>query len=321
MSLFITAKGDDKKYRIIVIFGVGVIGSAIAEGLRSVDSAVYKQLSYNWFDIEKQKRQLKITEEDIANFLNSYSVSAIHIIWCAGKAGFSSNEQETELELDNYKRILRFAQNLATMFHDNLFVYHTISSAGGLFEGQRHVTTETGTAPKRPYGRLKIKQENALYEIERLETFKKRIYRPSSVYTYIIPGQRWGLIPTLIINGIRQNVSFMTGSLTTIRDYIYAPDIGRFFAKSLMENAFSEDVEINFLISGKPTTIHEIINNVERIINKKLYVNYSINKTNEEDISFTPSLIPKKFEKTDIRTAITLIFNKLIESGASQKNG
>jgi len=88
-----------------------------------------------------------------------------------------------------------------------------------------------------------------------------------------------------------------------------------------METAFCEDVEINFLISGKPTTIHEIKNNVERIINKKLYVNYSTNKTNEKDISFAPSLIPKNFENTDILTAIKLIFNKFIKSGAFQKNG
>ncbi len=316
MSLFITIKGNDEKLRIIVIFGTGLVGTAIGDGLRSAGNANLKQVAYEWFDSDKQDEQLSIIEKNIAELYKYRTVCAIHVVWSAGKAGFNANEQETDIELDNYLKIVDFTKNLSSTFENLLVVYHAVSSAGGLFEGQRHVTAGTSISPKRPYSWLKVKQENTLYEIEPLENFKKCIYRLSSVYTYIMPGQRLGLITTLIINGIRQNISYITGSLTTIRDYVFAPDIGRYFSLRLMGNNFSNDIETLTLVSGKPTTIHEIKKRVESTINKRIYVNYSLHKTNEENISFSQSLIPKKFENTDMRTAITMIFNKISKSGA-----
>lgn len=316
MSLYITAKGNDQKYRIIVIFGAGLIGTAIAGGLLSFGKSSQIQVPYDWHTPENQKKQLNTIEKNITEFLQSYPVSATHIVWSAGKAGFNSNEQETDIELENYLRVMTFARGLSDRLYNNFVVYHTVSSAGGLFEGQRLVTSETCPTPKRPYGWLKVKQENALNELDHIETFKKRIYRPSSVYTYIIPGQRLGLITTLIINGVRKNVSYITGSLTTIRDYVFAPDIGKYFAKKLMEEDYSEYLKIIPLVSGKPTSIHEIKKIVENTINSKLYVNYSLNKSNEENISFSRSLIPKNFDNTDMHTTIMMIFNKFTKVGA-----
>jgi hypothetical protein len=69
------------------------------------------------------------------------------------------------------------------------------------------------------------------------------------------------------------------------------------------------------LVSGKPSTILEIKKNVEDVIKKRLYVNYLLDPSNEENNSFSPSVMPHDWCPSSLRQSIHIIYNDALSSG------
>lgn len=83
----------------------------------------------------------------------------------------------------------------------------------------------------RHYGEGKLEQEQLVENDESLGA--RYILRPSSVYGYA-PSARRGLFTVLAATALQRPTATIMGALTTQRDYIYAPDIGRITASLLM---------------------------------------------------------------------------------------
>ena len=102
------------------------------------------------------------------------------VIWSAGDASFHSSDREVAEEQTIFTESVGVVQNLRELVKPTRFGFHFISSAGGLFEGQRAVDFNSAPAPLRPYGRLKLAQEEALSSS--FDSGELACYRPSSVY-------------------------------------------------------------------------------------------------------------------------------------------
>jgi UDP-glucose 4-epimerase len=144
--------------------------------------------------------------------------------------------------------------------------------------------------------------------------YRRYIYRPSTVYGRIKPGQRRGLISALITNGVQNKITYITGRMTTQRDFILVDDVAHFVLSKLMKTNKPE-IQTYMLISGKPSTILEIQKYVEEVIKRKLYVNYLLNPTNEEDNSFSPGVMPKYWCPSPLRQNIPIIYTDALSSG------
>lgn len=285
----------------IVIFGVGLIGGEIYKNiLIQAKELVQSNFEFNWADENLQKQQATRVLNQIANVTNQSDCQEkrIAIIWSAGSAGFYSENAELDMEMRNFKNVLEFTKQLKDTITDSLIEFHLVSSAGGVFEGCGYVDSQTKPVPVRPYGYLKLSQEQLLSEQRHL---RSRIYRPSTVYGPVYPGIRCGLVSTLIKNGVLRMVTNILGNLYTLRDYVYSSDIGNFIARTVLQDTDESQNHIFHLASGKPSSIFEIIAIVEHMLKHRVYYKLEYCPNNSCDIVFSPSIHPAGWSPSELK--------------------
>jgi nucleoside-diphosphate-sugar epimerase len=297
------------KPSIVLLFGTGLIGSSITRGLQKRGKTYCQELSFDWSDYDQGKLDAdtifsRLVSMIDPNLTDSDSADAIAIVWSAGKAGFFASQEDIEHELDSYRIVLALLERVRQQFWRQNIAFHLLSSAGGLFENQSMVDETTAPLPKRFYGHLKYEQEKLLTQLD--EAITKHIYRPTSVYGYSGLGQRMGLIPTLISNGIQNKTSTIFGSLSTLRDYVFNDDVGDHIAESIGSYNQSTGTIIQLLASGKPSAIFEIQHFVERVIRKKILLNFvtSPETDNATDIVVGSSGLPASWQPIDVKTGV-----------------
>ena len=288
--------------QVFAIFGTGLIGTAVLDRLRSVVPLEAETLPLDWHDSTVQQQQLSGIQACVENHLASHHPALLRVLWSAGHAGFAAAEEEVERELDSFLRVLQMVENLTRHRPELRGSWLQLSSAGGLFEGQRYVDPQSLPAPQRPYGWLKLRQEQRL--LASGISLQKIIVRLTSVYGPPRAGQRRGLIPTLIDNGLRQRVTQFYGKMTTLRDFLWIDDVAPFLVDLLLRQDNLPDVPPFILASGKPSSILEIQKWVERTIGHKLYVAFSPVATNSQDITFSPAVLPAGWRASDLAVAI-----------------
>lgn len=305
------------KSRIVLLFGNGLIGSSIVRHFLYQDDVVMQKVSFDWTNTRQGEQDAKSIFEIVKRQLSQLSEDKniqtnIAFVWSAGKAGFSATKESTDIELASFRIVLALAEKIYQQFPDNSYSFHLLSSAGGLFENQGMVDNTTVSSPNRPYGQLKYDQEELVLAVD--QNVVKYIYRPTSVYGFSSLGQRMGLIPTLIANGYKNQTSTIFGSLSTLRDYVFNEDIGRHITKNLFPAAHNSEVNIQFLATGKPSSIYEIKYSVEYIIRKKIYLKFVTNPEtdNSVDITVNSSILPTNWSTTDIRTGIRYVREMIV---------
>lgn len=291
----------------IAIFGVGTIGSAIAASLQEMADLDIRIMPLDWripdvfaMNLDSIERLLM---DLLAGAMTSIPPEAFHVIWSAGRAGFYSTDEEVARELAMYEEVLRCVERLSARFPEVPCHMVLTSSAGGLFEGQQGVRRETLPVPTRPYGRLKLMQEQLLLNSQ--ACLARKIYRLSSVYGYIRADQRRGLIPTLIANGLRQRSSQITGHSSTIRDYVWIEDVAEYISRQVL--AGSQDDCVMVLASMKPSSIFEIQRIVEILIGRPLYLCFLPQATNVMPITFDTSAVPSDWRPSELPTNVRKI--------------
>jgi UDP-glucose 4-epimerase len=295
--------------KIVVLFGVGLIGVAICKSLNRHEKFTSSYFPFHWSDPVQCKQDSTEIYNHLASVLDSrpkksFLPSRIAFVWSAGAAGFSATRQNVADELVNFEIVLDLARKAASSFSDSKIFFHLVSSAGGLFENKQFVDEETIPEPGRYYGRLKFEQEIRLINLD--NRFVKKIYRPTSAFGFAGLGHRMGLIPTLILNGFQNRVSTIFGGLSTLRDYVYNEDIGEYLEKKLFIGSTTNPATVYFLATGKPSSIYEIRHIVERAIGKKIFLRFHVTPETENsaDIAVNSSALPADWSPTDLKIGI-----------------
>lgn len=308
-----------RHHHIVALFGEGLIGSSCRDWLRQLQSWREKVLPFGWGDSSRSDDSL-IRDA----LINTLSASSDHLhadfrprrltfLWSAGRCGFGASDSETEPELRDFGRVLQIALAVKEAAPHVSVDFVMFSSAGGLFEGERLISHETLPHPVRPYGHLKLAQEQMLLAAaHQINTY---ILRPSSVFGPVTPAGRMGLIPVFIRNGIRRAVSTVAGTLSTERDYVYVHDIGLYIASKLLYSDPFSQHPVEFLVSGRPTTILEISRLIEQALGRKLYVHFNASPDNSRDITFAPNVVPPQpWRTSDLATTIRMICRQYISA-------
>lgn len=294
-------------YQVVLIFGVGLIGRAIYDGLKGVKGVAFQEFPVSWLAAGERESQL-LDIKHAMSCLNSFCPPArVDVVWSAGKSGFSSDEQDLASELVAFQDVLEFSSFLKAEYSSALFFFHHISSAGGLFEGSRFVDSATPPTPRRGYGCLKLKQEDLLQD-RLCKEYEILIYRPSTVYGFAMMANRKGLVSTLIYAALKNQVVNLYGRSDTLRDYVYCDDIARFVVDKIL--AYLPSGETFFLASGKPTALDEVLKIVEDVLMRKIYLKYQQLALNAEHNTFNKNLLPKGWNPVDLRTGIFITFMK-----------
>lgn len=294
------------------IFGIGLIGASVCRHLLAEKGYTPIEFPFSWEQPDLQSQELKDIEErlvglgqaDAEQTDTGLASRTVNILWSAGKCGFSSDKDKTSLELSTFKRVVALAEKVRHRVRDGVIRFHLISSAGGLFEGSSGDGDQPVPVPLRPYGFLKLEQEKLVSSLD--PRIIKRIYRLTSVYGYIRPHCRAGLIQTLLINAVRQRTSTIIGDLSTLRDYTFSEDIGLFIS-GLMLALDGQQSECYLLSSGKASSICEVQRHVESAVGRKIYVNFVKTPTNSRDICLGWRQMPEDWSPVDLRTGIRAI--------------
>jgi len=291
----------------VLVLGLGVVGRAIFGELKK-QYVVNASGKLNWSSLSDCKQTLT---NFIADHISKDS-EQIDIIWSAGKSGFSASAEEADQDLRFFEAIVDFlSEKIREQAVSARQRFILISSAGGLFEGQTGISSNSEPDPKRPYGWLKLQQEAVINSHGYFDEIA--LVRLSSVYTISNLSSRMGLIPTMVSKAIRQDSISIYGTETTLRDYVLDEDIGRYVVGMLSD----ELPGTVFVIDGKPYSIAEIKNLLESISGKKVYLKYALLKSNAANMSFSQSLRARGFKPSNLPTNLRLLYFNLL-SGATQ---
>lgn len=310
MIILEACKNNGADKHIVIVTGTGLVGSALIQALTvSYSFRIVQKFKINWPEPAGLKNRLK----GVSDILDGRCTNKIDWLWSAGKAGFNSTEKVTDIELALFSTFLTEVREINLKLNlERKSVVHLISTAGGLFEGQNVGAIDTIPVPKRPYGLLKLKQEQLL--IKYFEG-QNRIYRPSTIFGYYTKGQRMGLITALIYNTINSEVTSINGRINTLRDYVWAGDVARYVAKEICSAAPSTKQNISFLVSGKPSSVYEIITYVQQLMNARVLVKYDISVTNADNIIFPHYIAPSGWKVSSLETSIKLLYHDLLLHG------
>jgi len=304
----------ENRNKLIAVFGNGLIGSSIMSKLNEFCIFSRKFMEFTYSDFEKQKRELVRIEQYVSRLVPPQNKDIdIIILWSAGKAGFTATESEIKSEFETFRNVLEMTQRFESLYTHIKISFHLISSAGGLFEDQKCVAPHFSPKPVRPYGLLKKLQEELL--LSSAARIEKKIYRLSSVYGYIKKEHRMGLIPTLIFNGVRQQVTHIYGNLSTLRDYVWCGDLSEYITNILLNDDEENKSSIYHLVSGKPSSIYEIQSIIEKLLGRKIYIAFHNINSNNRDITFSKTIFPTHWYPKDIETTARLIFFKWRDFG------
>lgn len=304
-----SGRGNSQADQVIAIFGLGLIGRSILASLSRTEKPQICELSFDWHDTARQRIQADRILGELTRLAEARKDRPCHIefVWAAGRAGFSGIDADFANEQASFDLILDLAdesrQRNSAAFHR----FHLLSSGGGLFEGQLHVGTASLPHPRRPYGSAKAEQEQRVKLLH--NDIATRIYRPSSVYGYAGKGNRAGLIFTLIHDAIHNRTSRIFGNTDTLRDYVFLDDVGAFVASEIVNR--EKGRTCNLLASGKPTSMIEVIANVEKILGRRLFLRYEAVRSNASNNTFRPSALPVGWTPTPLELGIYQTVSKI----------
>lgn len=303
--------GFDRPSRhIVLMFGLGLIGSAILAAVMSRVAARRRDLPFAWHadgDLVGQSGAILSSVRELAGARRGEG-SRINIVWSAGRAGFRSSTADLTSEHHAFGEVLNLGRRLHDIAGSSSF--HFLSSAGGLFEGQRNIDAMSLPAPLRPYGFAKLEQEERLRALQ--ESMAILIYRPSSVYGYAGARARKGLVTALVQNAIRNETTRIFGGSDTIRDYVFADDVGSFIADQVISPR--PDVKTCLLASGKPTSMMELTVIVQNTLQRQLYFQYEAEQSNALNISVRPSSLPKGWRATPLAIGVYRTAARIIDA-------
>ena len=287
---------------LAAIFGLGLIGRSVQNALNRAVQPSTTKFESAWGSADERNRDLEAIASHIGDLLQrDQRKTHVDIVWSAGRAGFAASEAECSQELDALKSVIAFASRLMELRQRPQIRFHLLSSAGGLFECQCNVGSGSEPRPLRPYGRTKLEQEKILSALTGHAI--KYVYRPSSVYGSSGRGGRAGLIVTLIHSAINNQTTRIFGSYETLRDYVFADDVGKFICRQILRG---EPRSQTFLLaSGRPASMMEAIRLVERAMNRELLLQFQRSGNNTSSNTFRPSALPHDWFPTQLEIGIS----------------
>lgn len=300
--------GDRDAGKVVAIFGAGLIGHAIFSALMMRCSGAASYTDVTWRDSVARRDQFASIESRIA--ANLSSGMTLDVVWSAGRAGFLSPPEETAVELQIFRDVLEMSGRLVQSHDLRASSFRLVSSAGGLFEGQRVVTSSSVPAPRRPYGELKLSQERLLQSAPFFS--RRRIDRVTSVYGRLRPGVRPGLVSKLVADALRRTTTHITGTISTLRDFVFVDDVAAYIAADVLDHDEARP-EVCVLARARPCSLLEVQNVVEDVIGRKVYVSYGADRVNSEDITFSANAIPAGWRPSDLRGNIGTIYRAALE--------
>lgn len=302
MHIYHLKTPNRQRHSWVLLFGTGLIGNAIMHSLARQGQKYTIALPSFWNEREARQTQYRHVTEHVAARAKTVELD-FEIIWSAGSGSFASSREALLDEQTAFEDTLQLFESVAGLGRAR---YHYFSSAGGLYEGQVQVHPGAKPRPLRPYGEMKLEQEKLLKDCAARQGGLSRIYRPSTVYGAREFGRRAGLVSHLFWNALHNQATTLESRVDALRDYVWADDVGAYIAHQVLD-CQDRTSRTDFLVTAKPSSIHEVANRIRRMLGKTLLLQYSDRSRNDANITFRSDLMPKDWHPTGLEQGLRAV--------------
>ena len=106
---------------------------------------------------------------------------------------------------------------------------------------------------------------------------------------------------------MRNRITTVVGQFTTLRDFLWADDVGNFVANAILDKDGSSPPGPHLLATAVPTSIHHVKQQVETALMKPALIQFARTSHNSANITVAKEAIPHGLRTTDIATAVRTI--------------
>jgi len=153
-----------------------------------------------------------------------------------------------------------------------------LSTAGVYGQKSTPVSENDKLNPKHPYGESKVLSENLCEFYSQVYGIKSVVLRLFNIYG---PGQKSPMLIPDILNNINGKIVFSSPNYS--RDFVHLDDLLNAIDSAI--NFSSGDYEVFNIATGKTVSIGDVVILVERILNKRLDVEYTNFRAGEINVS------------------------------------
>jgi UDP-glucose 4-epimerase len=263
----------------------GLIGSA-------VDAKASRRFSSTPIPWNTAGADTALTE-NLERFRQEAGESPWTIVWAAGAATVSSDDNQTKAETAVLEK---FLIQLRAAPPSGSGVFFLASSAGGLFAGATHPPFSEASEPHpiSPYGHAKLANELLARELL-ADTCPVVIGRFSNIYG---PGQKLtklqGLISRLVLSAATREPINVFVPLSTVRDYIYVDDAAT-ATHIWIDDAHASagtGAAVRLIASGQGTSVGQLVRITQDVSHRKVPIamgSHSSSAVQAADLRFIPS--------------------------------
>jgi len=257
----------------ILIIGGGFIGKNLSLAFKN---SGYRVRLFDKQNIQKDLKKFDQNQEIEyfrGDFLDQYDLDrtlkdADYVYHCLSTTTPNTSNKNIIYDIDSN---LKGTINLLQLLKKNKNRYIVFCSSGGTVYGQnKYANEDSPLNPSCSYGVIKISIEKYIIMFSMLYGLKYQILRlsnPYGAFQNYLQGQ--GVITTLIQKAISGDTFYLFGNKDIKKDYIYIEDLSE-IAKNLLEkNIWNTTINVG---SGKPTSLEDIINILEKIHNKPITI-------------------------------------------------
>lgn len=312
MLLLTRATGQGEGVAPCLLFGEGLIGSAVARRLAELGYRAIRRREPHWQDTKRRGAQLAQLARDLDRVMAD-DAAPLQLIWCAGSGSFSADREQLLPERRAFDTTLAWTSEQT---RHRPVRFHFVSSAGALFEGQVRVDERSTPAPRSAYGAMKFEQEAAL--AARSDGLDAVIYRPSTVYGSHEFHRRAGLVSHLMWNALRQEPTVLEANVHALRDFVHHEDVGRYLAEEVVAGAGGA-ASTRHLVAAKPSSIREVFHHVERLFGRALPYRLAARGGNDADITFSERLMPPNWSPRPLAVGLSSVWRETRRSYLSER--
>jgi len=264
-----------------LVFGKsGLIGKSIVDSLKRSNQTVFSNPRIDWGSKELVAEQIR---DSVAGFFDTTNNENWVIFWFAGKGGFSVPQEQFDFDEGNFRCLLETVEE--HLKHPGLVVLS--SSAGALYSSNFDLRFDETSSidPNSSYGKMKMRQEEALSAFSTRTGCPSLVTRISTVYG---PGSDfkngYGLINHLCLADITRTPLEVFVPLETSRNYIYSADAGEMVVRFALSYRNGENkMQIRNVVAPSSASIAEIVSTCSKIFKRKVVFS---NRIDNRQISY-----------------------------------
>lgn len=102
------------------------------------------------------------------------------------------------------------------------------------------------------------------------------------------------------------NHTRLVGRAYSLREYVWADDIGEYVARRVYTNAQSQETP-HVLAQGKPSSVFEIQRTVESVMGRRTYISFDLEGDNSRHTTFAPTALPLHWRPQSIAFGVRAI--------------